>query len=185
MVVIGATNCPELLDDAVIRRLSRRVYVGMPDADTRLGLLHFFLRKTACDLSKRDMARLVTATDGYSTSDLKDLARDAAMGPVRDLGHRLAHSKADAIGKVTFAHFQEALANVPPSVTAERLAEYDAWDQQHNRRRAAAAGAVKKVRNYGPPPRAAAPTQTQPRGKPSTRGARITETASKEECALS
>lgn len=70
------------------------------------------------------MKRLVEATDNYSASDLTHLCKDAAMGPVRDLSSDLASTPVDKIGPVVWAHFEQALKTIKPSVSAEKLKEY-------------------------------------------------------------
>ncbi|XP_052265283.1 spastin-like [Dreissena polymorpha] len=82
-LIMVATNRPWELDDAVLRRFSKRVYVSMPNAEMRLELLRHVLGKHNNPLSDRDLEKLAELTEGYSGSDLNSLAKDAALGPVR------------------------------------------------------------------------------------------------------
>ncbi|XP_031328223.1 spastin-like [Photinus pyralis] len=83
VIVMAATNRPQELDEAALRRFPKRVYVTLPDADTRCELLKKLLSKQGCTLSPKELKRLATLTDGYSGSDLTALAKDAALGPIR------------------------------------------------------------------------------------------------------
>lgn len=84
-MVLGATNRPEELDEAVLRRLPKRILVPLPDAATRAALLSHLLRGPQFRLPAADLDRLVQRTEGYSGSDLAALAREAAMEPLREL----------------------------------------------------------------------------------------------------
>ncbi|WWC68925.1 uncharacterized protein I206_102861 [Kwoniella pini CBS 10737] len=83
VVVIGATNRPFDLDDAVLRRLPRRLLVDLPNAEGRKAILEILLRSenTAEDV---DLDKLAQETDGFSGSDLKHLCVSAALAAVKD-----------------------------------------------------------------------------------------------------
>lgn len=84
VLVMAATNRPQELDEAALRRFTKRVYVTLPDADTRVKLLKKLLAKQgSCTLSQQELKRLATVTEGYSASDLTALAKDAALAPIR------------------------------------------------------------------------------------------------------
>lgn len=83
IVVLGATNRPQELDEAALRRFTKRVYVTLPDQQTREHLLCSLLTKQGCHLSSDGIRNLAAYTDGYSGSDLTALAKDAALEPIR------------------------------------------------------------------------------------------------------
>lgn len=85
VVILGATNRPEELDEAVLRRLPKRIFVPLPDAATRRALLQLLLKGPQFRLPAEDVERLVARTEGFSGSDLAALAREAAMEPLREL----------------------------------------------------------------------------------------------------
>ena len=94
VLIMGATNRPFELDDAVIRRMARRIYVGarrggeaqipLPDEVTRYELFKILLKKQKVDLSKEDMVAVLRKSELYSGSDIKVLCKEAAMGPVSE-----------------------------------------------------------------------------------------------------
>ncbi|PHU15561.1 hypothetical protein BC332_16766 [Capsicum chinense] len=84
VLVLAATNRPFDLDEAVIRRLPRRLMVNLPDAPTRAKILKVILAKE--DLAQEvDLESVASMTDGYSGSDLKNLCATAAYRPIRDI----------------------------------------------------------------------------------------------------
>ncbi|KAK3125992.1 hypothetical protein QOZ80_7BG0612430 [Eleusine coracana subsp. coracana] len=84
VLVLAATNRPFDLDEAVVRRLPRRLMVNLPDAPNRKKILGVILAKE--DLSDDvDMDALANLTDGYSGSDLKNLCITAAHCPIREI----------------------------------------------------------------------------------------------------
>lgn len=85
VLVMAATNRPQELDEAALRRFSKRVYVTLPSRVTRVALLKRLLEKHNDPLSEAELDRLATLTDGYSGSDLTGLAKDAALGPIRGM----------------------------------------------------------------------------------------------------
>lgn len=81
----GATNRPADLDDAVRRRLSRRVYIPLPEPVTRCALFERLMARHASCLSPAELDELTERTAGYSCSDISQLCKEAAMGPVREV----------------------------------------------------------------------------------------------------
>ncbi|KAL6494383.1 hypothetical protein OROGR_031183 [Orobanche gracilis] len=84
VLVLAATNRPFDLDEAVIRRLPRRLMVNLPDAANRAKILRVILARE--DLSPDlDLDSVASMTDGYSGSDLKNLCVTAAHCPIREI----------------------------------------------------------------------------------------------------
>jgi SpoVK/Ycf46/Vps4 family AAA+-type ATPase len=87
VLVLAATNRPFDLDEAVVRRLPRRLMVNLPDAPNRKKILGVILAKE--DLSDDvDLDALANLTKGYSGSDLKNLCITAAHCPIREILER-------------------------------------------------------------------------------------------------
>lgn len=74
VMVLGATNHPWDLDDAMRRRLEKRIYIPLPDLETRQQLLEINLREVprAEDV---DLNSIATKLDGYSGSDITSVCR--------------------------------------------------------------------------------------------------------------
>ncbi|CAA3029032.1 katanin p60 atpase-containing subunit a1 [Olea europaea subsp. europaea] len=84
VLVLGATNRPFDLDEAVIRRLPRRLMVNLPDAQNREKILKVILAKE--ELAPNvDLEVVANMTAGYSGSDLKNLCVTAAHCPIREI----------------------------------------------------------------------------------------------------
>lgn len=98
VLVLAATNRPFDLDEAVIRRLPRRLMVNLPDATNREKILRVILAKEelAPDM---DLQAVASITDGYSGSDLKNLCVTAAHCPIREILEKEKKEKALALAE--------------------------------------------------------------------------------------
>ena len=83
IIVLGATNLPNALDPAVLRRLPKRYAVGLPSSGQRRKIFDLLLKKASLS-TDFSIDRLVVATEGYSGSDIKEICRNAAMIPLRE-----------------------------------------------------------------------------------------------------
>ncbi|KAJ1513364.1 hypothetical protein HMI54_015074 [Coelomomyces lativittatus] len=83
VIILGATNRPQDLDKAVLRRMPYKFYVKRPNAEQRRKILNLLLANLKLD-PKLDVNDLVENTSGYSGSDLKEICRNAAMRPLRE-----------------------------------------------------------------------------------------------------
>jgi spastin len=131
VVVIGATNRPQELDEAVRRRLVKRIYVPLPDEDGRRAVLRHLLAGQRVRLSAGELERVVRATPMYSASDLTALCREAAMVPVRELGPAIAGVAAEQIRPISLADFSAAITAIRPSVDAASLRAYEEFTRQY------------------------------------------------------
>jgi len=126
VVVVGATNRPELLDEALRRpgRLERELEVPLPDRAAREEI--FGVHMADVPVADVDRGRLAAATDGYSGSDIAAIVREASMLAMED--HLRANdfevdgAELDDLA-VHGRHFDRALAEVDPSVTDGRNRE--------------------------------------------------------------
>lgn len=83
ILVLGATNIPWELDAAIRRRFEKRVYIPLPEAEARTGMLRLHLGDTPNDLTEEDFEKLGEMTEGASGSDIKVLVKEALMEPLR------------------------------------------------------------------------------------------------------
>ncbi|WP_409462291.1 AAA family ATPase [Amycolatopsis sp. GA6-003] len=126
VVVLGATNRPELVDPALLRpgRLERRIYVPPPDAESRAAILAATAKHTPL-ASDVDLTATAEALEGYSAADCAALIREAALTAMREsLEAR----------EVTAAHLAKAREAVRPSLDAAQLATLEAYAQAQQER---------------------------------------------------
>lgn len=117
VVVIGATNRPNLIDPALLRpgRFDELIYVSVPDREGRRKILsiHASRMPVADDVDLDDLA---ARTQRFTGADLEDLVRRAGMFALRG---------SIEAGSVTMSHFERALEETRASVTPEMEDEYD------------------------------------------------------------
>ncbi|XP_030355248.1 spastin isoform X4 [Strigops habroptila] len=130
ILVMGATNRPQELDDAVLRRFTKRVYVSLPNEETRLILLKNLLSKQGSPLTQKELAQLARMTDGYSGSDLTALAKDAALGPIRELKpEQVKNMSASEMRNIKLSDFTESLKKIKRSLSPRTLEAYIRWNK--------------------------------------------------------
>lgn len=134
VLVLGATNHPWDLDDALRRRLEKRVYIPLPDMESRKSMFQLFLRDVnlSDDVDVEEMARL---TEGYSAADVKIICRDASMMALRRALERGELKKDELKDReeelmnlpVQKNDFLEALKKVSSSVSDSMIQKYQNW----------------------------------------------------------
>ncbi|CAO1623642.1 unnamed protein product [Sympodiomycopsis kandeliae] len=83
IMVLGATNRPNAIDDAILRRMPKRYAVMLPNSSQRRQILKIMLKNTPLE-NNFSIDFIVERTEGKSGSDLKEMCRTAAMAPVRE-----------------------------------------------------------------------------------------------------
>ena len=140
VIVLAATNMPWDIDDAMRRRLEKRIYIPLPDKDGRQEL--FRINMNGCELAE-DVAieELAELCSGYSGADIANVCRDAAMMSVRrimesarkqglrkeEMQNMLKQQKTALNTAVSQADFKEALGKVNRSVSDADLLRYSEW----------------------------------------------------------
>ncbi len=126
VVVIGATNRPDLVDPALLRpgRFDRLVLAPAPDEEARLEILKIHTK--GMPLGKDvNLKLLAKEIGGYSGSDIAALCREAAMRVLRK----------DIKGKeVLMQHFREAMEGIKPSLTPEMTKAYETFTERKSKR---------------------------------------------------
>nr|MCG2885964.1 AAA family ATPase [Vulcanisaeta sp.] len=137
VVVIAATNRPDIMDPALLRpgRFDRIVYVPPPDEDARFEILKVHIRglRLSDDVKNGDykyLRDLARRTEGYTGADLAALVREAAMLALRET----IRSNSNQVKPVGIEHFEEALKVVPPSLSKQDIARFE--EMARNLRRA-------------------------------------------------
>ncbi len=131
VVVIGASNRPDIIDPAILRpgRFDRLIYVPAPDYATRLQILKIHTR-TMPLTPDVDMAQITSQTAGYSGADIEAVCREAGLISLR----RDIETKS-----VTLEDFRDALERVKPSVTPDMENWYRGFRKRFKKERAALA----------------------------------------------
>ena len=119
VVVIGATNRPDLVDPALLRpgRLEKLVYVPPPDAEARTAILTAAVKAVPLDKTV-DLVKLGQRTEGFSAADCAALVREAALTAMRESMQATT---------VTAAHLEAALKSVRPSLDPAQVAALQAY----------------------------------------------------------
>ncbi|MBC7094932.1 CDC48 family AAA ATPase, partial [Thermococcus sp.] len=137
VVVIAATNRPDILDPALLRpgRFDRLILVPAPDEKARLEILKVHTRRVplASDVSLQELAK---KTEGYSGADLAALVREAAFVALRravsitsrDLVEDQAEEFLEKL-KVSKGDFEDAMKKVKPSITRYMLDYYKTFEE--------------------------------------------------------
>ncbi|XP_023869692.1 spastin isoform X2 [Salvelinus sp. IW2-2015] len=132
VLVMGATNSPQELDEAVLRRFAKRVYVALPTEETRLKLVKNLLEKHGNPLAQKELSQLARMTEGYSGSDLNSLAKDASLGPIRELRpEQVRNMAANEVRNIRFPDFVESLKKIKRSVGPQTLDLYVRWNKDY------------------------------------------------------
>ncbi|MGI5990967.1 MAG: CDC48 family AAA ATPase [Methanosarcina sp.] len=115
VVVIAATNRPNLLDPAILRpgRFDRLVFIGSPDRKGRLKIFRIHTKDTPL-AEDVDLETLADITEGYVGADIESVCREAVMIALRENFD---------VEYVEMRHFREALKNVKPTIT-ENIAQF-------------------------------------------------------------
>jgi len=150
VVVIAATNRPDILDPALLRpgRFDRLVLVPAPDEKARLEILKVHTRRVP--LAKDvNLAELAKRTEGYSGADLEALVREAALiamrRVMRELPRELVESESEEFLeklKVSRKDFEEAMKKVKPSITPYMVEYYRTFEEGRKRKHGKERGGV-------------------------------------------
>ena len=116
VIVIGATNKPNEIDEAALRagRLELKYYIPQPDFNTRMELFRINLQKRKTDFGI-NYDKLATLTDNYISADIRLVVDTAA---------RLVFRRHE--DKITMAILEEAIAGTKPSITLDMIKKHEA-----------------------------------------------------------
>ncbi|XP_076930941.1 katanin p60 ATPase-containing subunit A1-like isoform X2 [Bidens hawaiensis] len=133
VMVLAATNFPWDIDEALRRRLEKRIYIPLPDFESRKELIKINLRtvEVSTDVDIDEVAR---RTEGYSGDDLTNVCRDASLNGMR---RKIAGKTREEIKNmskedisndpIAMCDFEEAIAKVQPSVSAADIERHEKW----------------------------------------------------------
>jgi katanin p60 ATPase-containing subunit A1 len=136
VLVLAATNFPWDLDEALRRRLEKRIYIPLPDREARVNLLQIALQEVKLH-EDVDMELLASQLEGYSGADITNICREAAMMPLRECiknkqrtvaGFEMSDlTKSELDLSIRLEHFQTAIKKTSPSVSQSNLQQYKEW----------------------------------------------------------
>ncbi|XP_017739135.1 PREDICTED: katanin p60 ATPase-containing subunit A1 [Rhinopithecus bieti] len=132
VMVLAATNFPWDIDEALRRRLEKRIYIPLPSAKGREELLRISLRELelADDV---DLASIAENMEGYSGADITNVCRDASLMAMRRRIEGLTPEEIRNLSKeemhmpTTMEDFEMALKKVSKSVSAADIERYEKW----------------------------------------------------------
>uniref|UniRef100_A0A8C3R664 Fidgetin-like protein 1 n=1 Tax=Cyanoderma ruficeps TaxID=181631 RepID=A0A8C3R664_9PASS len=130
ILVVGATNRPQEIDEAARRRLVKRLYIPLPEASARKQIVTRLMAKEHCSLNEEEIQLIVQRSDGFSGADMTQLCREASLGPIRSLQSMdIVTITPDQVRPISFLDFESALRTVRPSVSPKDLELYETWNQ--------------------------------------------------------
>jgi ATP-dependent 26S proteasome regulatory subunit len=133
VMVLATTNKPWDLDEAMRRRLEKRIYIPLPEKQTRLELFKLLMKsiETDPDLSIETLAEM---SEGYSGADIHTICRDASIRPLRRQitdkdPHEIVRMKENGEFNLTvrMEDFKEAFQNINSSVSSKELDKFSEW----------------------------------------------------------
>lgn len=131
VLIIGATNLPQELDDAARRRFTKKLYIPLPEQRARASLIRTLLEGNNHNMTEEDVEILARKTDGFSGADLTSLCQDAAMGPIREAGSQAENMKMEDFNPISKKHFKQSLRNTKASVAPSDLDAYIKWNETY------------------------------------------------------
>uniref|UniRef100_A0A182MF44 AAA+ ATPase domain-containing protein n=1 Tax=Anopheles culicifacies TaxID=139723 RepID=A0A182MF44_9DIPT len=132
ILIVGATNRPQELDEAARRRLVKRLYIPLPERTARIQILTRLLERERNSLEAEEIARIGDLTEGFSGADMKVLCHEASMGPIRSIPfEQLGDIAKDQVRPICYEDFRLALTKVKASVSPDDLQQYVVWDRTY------------------------------------------------------
>ena len=138
VLFLASTNTPWDIDDAVISRFEKRIYVPLPDEYARRGILRIQLAKKGFEFDDYDW--LVEKTEGYSGRDIKVLCKEGVYNMVRELNPDVADVADEGLEEIkkyeiktrrlTKKDFEHALERMKPATTEEMVRRYEEWNER-------------------------------------------------------
>lgn len=130
ILVIGATNRPQEIDEAARRRLVKRVYVGLPNDDSRINMIKNLVKDYKNNLTDDDFKAIGKLTEGYSGSDMFNLCREASLEPLREIDN-LSNFETNSTRPIIVDDFVKAVKQIKKSVSDKDLNLYKEWNETY------------------------------------------------------
>ena len=133
MLVLGATNRPWDIDNAMLSRFEKRVHVPLPDLKARAGIFKIHTEGVDSAVSEEDFIELAVRTEGYSGRDIANICREVIMLPVRelDMSGLLEDSEKEVkVRDIAMKDFKKTLKKVKPMTNKVLLKQYNDWAEE-------------------------------------------------------
>ncbi|XP_063874144.1 fidgetin-like protein 1 isoform X3 [Scylla paramamosain] len=131
LLVVGATNRPQELDEAARRRLVKKLYIPLPDHQARQQITEKLMASQSHTLMPDDINYICKLTEGYSGADMANLCREAALGPIRSINFDdIHHISVEQVRAITLDDFVKALSCIKASVSDKDLHMYEEWNKK-------------------------------------------------------
>ncbi|CAK5023787.1 unnamed protein product [Meloidogyne enterolobii] len=134
ILVLGATNRPNELDEGILRRFPKRIFIDLPEKQARASMIKstFHRSNTQASLNDQELNYIAELTAGYSYSDLDSLCRSAALIPLRSIDRSNVHKFTAAhLRPVNLQDFEAALTTVKPSLNKENRKKLLEFARRH------------------------------------------------------
>ncbi|XP_076354425.1 fidgetin-like protein 1 isoform X2 [Tachypleus tridentatus] len=132
LLIVGATNRPQELDEAARRRLVKRLYIPLPGSAARCHIITRLLSYHSHSLSVDDVDLICQKTEGYSGADMTNLCKEASLGPIRSLDtSQIQCISPNQVRPIKFEDFLDALRQVRASVSDNDLDSYINWNKKY------------------------------------------------------
>ena len=131
VLIIGATNRPFDLDPAVVRRLPKRVYIGPFDTEERKFFIKEIISQNDNTITDEQYGKIAELCNNYSNSDLKELCREAAYEPLREISTNV--QKLENVNKlrpICYEDFVKAVKKVRGTLTKDVLNQLQKWNNE-------------------------------------------------------
>ncbi|EOB14776.1 Fidgetin-like protein 1 [Nosema bombycis CQ1] len=128
ILVIGATNRPQEIDEAARRRLVKRIYVTLPCEEARKEMVFKLMKDYKNNLSDEDLKEVAKITKGYSGSDMFNLCREASLEPLREI-ENISNFKCENTRPIGLEDFIRSMKQIKKSVAINELDQYKEWNE--------------------------------------------------------
>ncbi|MHA2391642.1 MAG: AAA family ATPase [Promethearchaeota archaeon] len=133
LLVLGATNRPWDIDNAMLSRFEKRVHVPLPDMKARAGIFKIHTEGVNTALTEEDFIELAVRSEGYSGRDIANVCREVIMLPIRelDMGGLLESSDQEVkVRDIDLKDFKKTLKKVKPMTNEKLMKQYNDWAQE-------------------------------------------------------
>ena len=135
ILIMGATNKPWDLDDALVSRFQKRIYIPLPDFESRKDIFKIHLR--GAELNGISLEELAKKSEGFSGRDIANVCREAIMNMVRKENPELESLDFEKIKNYSLKYraltkndFDLAFEKIKPSVETQSIEKYEEWKKE-------------------------------------------------------